>query len=49
MTRYSIKPRTGKYVRGMDFYHLLENVKKIVGYRTRCSKNCFQKSSLYGS
>ena len=49
MTRYSIEPRTGKYVRGMDFYHLLESIKKIFEYRTRCTKNCFQKSSPQGS
>ena len=27
MRRYSIEPRTRKYVKGMDFYHLLENIR----------------------
>ena len=27
MTLYSIEPRTRKYVKGMDFYHLRENIK----------------------
>ena len=26
MTRYSIEPRTRKYVKDMDFYHVLEFV-----------------------
>ena len=29
----------------VDFYHLRENVKKNIGYRTRRCENCFQKSS----
>ena len=27
----------------MVLHYLLENLKKYIGYRTRCSKNCFQK------
>ena len=28
MRRYSIEPRTRKYVKGMDFYHSRESMKK---------------------
>ena len=46
MRRYSIEPRIRKNVKEyIDFYHLLENIKKIIGYRTRFFKNCVQKSS----
>ena len=27
MRRYSVESRTGKYVKGKDFYHLQENMK----------------------
>ena len=27
MTRYSIEPKTRKYVKDIDFYHLQENMK----------------------
>ena len=27
MTRYSVEPRTRKYVKGYGFYHLRENIK----------------------
>ena len=29
----------------MDFYHSIENRKTIIGYRTRCYKNCSLKHS----
>ena len=51
MRRYSIEPRTRKYVKGyrfllfdIDFYYLRENITTVIGYRTRCCKNYFQKS-----
>ena len=37
MRRYSIELRTRKYVK---------EYRTIIGYRTRCCKNCFPKSSL---
>ena len=43
MARYSIEPKPRKYVKGYGFYHLQENIKKIIGYRTRCCKHCLQK------
>ena len=50
MTRYSIKPRTRKYVKGMDFFHSQQTIQQmweIIGYRyenrTRCCKKCLQK------
>ena len=47
MTRYSIKPRTRKYVKGyglLSFSRNFGNIyKKFIGYRTRCFKNWFEK------
>ena len=47
MTRYSIKPRTRKYVKGYGLLLFSRNFgniyKKCIGYRTRCFKNWFQK------
>ena len=45
MQRYSIAPRTKNMLKDMGFYYLLENIKKIVGYKTGFFKNYFQKSS----
>ena len=45
--RYSIKPRTRKYVKRyglLSFVRNFSNIyKKFIGYRTRCFKNWFQK------
>ena len=35
MRQYSIEPRK-KHVKDMDFCNPQENIKKIIGYRTRC-------------
>ena len=54
MTRYSIKPRTRKYIKGYRFLSFARNLsdkygKKIIGYcyynRTKCSKSCLKKSN----
>ena len=50
MWRYSIESRTRKYVKGYEFLSLVRNssnkyIKKIIECRSRCCKNCFQKSS----
>ena len=42
MRRYSIKPRTTKYVKGYEFLSFVEKL-TIIGYNTRCFKNCFIK------
>ena len=36
-------PNLLNVLKGMDFYHFLENIKN--NYWTRLLKNCFQKSS----
>ena len=46
MTQYSTGPRTRKDIKGYAFVSFARKYKKtIIGYRTRCCKNCFQKSS----
>ena len=42
MRRYSVESRTRKYIK--ENIYLLENTKNNSSYRTRCCKNCFQKS-----
>ena len=42
MRQYSIEPRTKKYVKGFGFLSSARKYKEIIiGYKTRCSKNCF--------
>ena len=43
MAWYSIEPKQEDMLKNMDFYHLIENIKAITGYRTRFFKSCFQK------
>ena len=44
MRRYSIGPRTRKYVKGYGFLSLARIHKKAtIGYRSRFFKNCFEK------
>ena len=43
MMRYSIEPRTRKYVKGYGFLSFMR--KRRTRYRTRCFKKCFQKNS----
>ena len=33
----------GNMLKDMSFCHLRKNIKTIIGKRTRCFKNCFQK------
>ena len=42
MRRYSIKPRTTKYAKGYEFLSFVKKL-TIIGYNTRCFKNCFIK------
>ena len=49
MQRYSIEQRERKYVKGYGILSSAKNVKNNIQYKTRyktrCCKNCFQKSS----
>ena len=49
MQRYSIEQRERKYVKGYGILSSPKNVKNNIQYKTRyktrCCKNCFQKSS----
>ena len=39
---HSIQPKQKNMLNNMDFYCFWGNIEKIIGYRTRCCKNCFQ-------
>ena len=44
MMWYSVEPSTKNYVKGYRFLSFARKCQKtIIGYRTICCKNCFQK------
>ena len=48
MQRYSIEPRTRKYVKGYGFLSFPRKYKrKIIGYRTRCFTKVVHKAGKY--